>query len=111
MLCDVEAKKVNCVVCKNLSRMFRNYSDQGYFLEKIFPMNNTRFITVSEPKVDSFLHPETLQGLEVPINGLMNDRFAAKTSMDVRDTFATKRRKGEFIGAVCPLRVQKSFGK
>ena len=43
MLCDVEAKKVNCVVCKNLSRMFRNYSDQGYFLEKIFPMNNTRF--------------------------------------------------------------------
>ncbi|MCI8607786.1 MAG: recombinase family protein [Hungatella sp.] len=108
MLCDVEAKKVNCVVCKNLSRMFRNYSDQGYFLEKIFPMNNTRFITVSEPKVDSFLHPETLQGLEVPINGLMNDRFAAKTSMDVRDTFATKRRKGEFIGAFAPYGYKKA---
>ena len=96
------------VVCKNLSRMFRNYSDQGYFLEKIFPMNNTRFITVSEPKVDSFLHPETLQGLEVPINGLMNDRFAAKTSLDVRATFATKRRKGEFIGAFAPMAIKRS---
>ena len=88
--------------------MFRNYSDQGYFLEKIFPMNKTRFITVSDPRVDSFLHPETLQGLEVPINGLMNDRFAAKTSHDVCDTFATKRRKGEFIGAFAPYGYKKA---
>ena len=108
MIHDMEAGKINCIVCKNLSRMFRNYSDQGYFLEKIFPMNRTRFITVSDPKVDSFLHPETLQGLEIPINGLMNDRFAAKTSLDVRDTFATKRRKGEFIGAFAPYGYKKS---
>ncbi len=108
MIRDMEAKRINCVICKNLSRMFRNYSDQGYFLEKIFPMNRTRFITVSEPRVDSFLHPEAIQGLEVPINGLMNDRFAAKTSMDVRDTFATKRRKGEFIGAFAPYGYKKA---
>ena len=108
MIHDMEAGKVNCIICKNLSRMFRNYSDQGYFLEKIFPMNKTRFITVSDPRVDSFLHPETLQGLEVPINGLMNDRFAAKTSLDVRDTFATKRRKGEFIGAFAPYGYKKA---
>lgn len=107
MLHDMEAGKVNCIICKNLSRMFRNYSDQGYFLEKIFPMNKTRFITVSDPKVDSFLHPETLQGLEIPINGLMNDRFAAKTSLDVRSTFATKRRRGEFIGAFAPYGYKK----
>ena len=108
MIHDMEVGKVNCIICKNLSRMFRNYSDQGYFLEKIFPMNKTRFITVSDPKLDSFLHPETLQGLEVPINGLMNDRFAAKTSLDVRDTFATKRRKGEFIGAFAPYGYKKA---
>lgn len=107
MLRDMETGKINCIVCKNLSRMFRNYSDQGYFLEKVFPTNKTRFITVSDPKVDSFLHPETIQGLEVPINGLMNDRFAAKTSHDIRDTFATKRRKGEFIGAFAPYGYQK----
>ena len=88
--------------------MFRNYSDQGYFLEKIFPMHKTRFITVSDPKIDSYLHPEALLGLEIPINGLMNDRFAAKTSFDVRATFATKRRKGEFIGAFAPYGYKKA---
>ena len=107
MVHDMEAGKVNCIICKNLSRMFRNYSDQGYFLEKVFPLHNVRFITVSDPRVDSYLHPETIHGLEVPINGLMNDRFAAKTSLDVRATFATKRRKGEFIGAFAPYGYKK----
>ena len=87
--------------------MFRNYSDQGYFLEKIFPMNKTRFITVSDPRVDSFLHPETLQGLEVPINGLMNDRFAAKTSHDVRDTFATKRRRVNLLERLLHMAIKR----
>lgn len=104
---DVEAGKVNCVICKNLSRAFRNYSDQGYFLESYFPLHNTRFITLGDPKVDSFLMPETIQNLEVPITGLMNDRFACKTSNDVRDTFNTKRRNGEFIGAFAPYGYEK----
>lgn len=108
MMHDVETGKVNCVVCKNLSRAFRNYSDQGYFLENYFPLHNTRFITISDPKVDSFLRPETIQNLEVPITGLMNDRFACKTSNDIRDTFNTKRRNGEFIGAFAPYGYAKA---
>lgn len=108
MIQDMEKGSINCIICKNLSRMFRNYSDQGYFLEKVFPLHHVRFITVSEPKIDSFLYPDVLNGLEIPINGLMNDRFAAKTSRDIRDTFDTKRRKGEFIGAFAPYGYQKS---
>lgn len=37
MIRDAEAGRVNCIICKNLSRAFRNYADQGYYLEKIFP--------------------------------------------------------------------------
>ncbi|HBN81030.1 MAG TPA: recombinase, partial [Ruminococcaceae bacterium] len=37
MLRGIEAGKIDCVVCKNLSRAFRNYADQGYFLENYFP--------------------------------------------------------------------------
>ena len=76
MLCDVERGKVNCIVCKNLSRAFRNYSDQGYFLESYFPKFHTRFVTLGDPKVDTFTDPEVVSGMEVPISGLMNDRFA-----------------------------------
>ena len=80
MIHDVEAKKANCVICKNLARAFRNYSDQGYFIESFFPLHGTRFITLGDPKVDTYLNPEAVSGMEVPINGLMNDRFAAQTS-------------------------------
>ena len=99
MITDIEEGKVNCVICKTLSRAFRNYSDQGYYLESYFQQKKVRFISMDDPKIDTFTNPEALTGLEVPITGLMNDRFAAKTSSDVRRTFDHKRRNGEFIGA------------
>ncbi len=99
---DVESKSVNCVVCKTLSRAFRNYSDQGYFLENFFPKHQTRFISIGGPHVDSYCNPEAITGLEVPITGLMNDRFAGKTSEDIRRTFYMKRKNGDFIGAFAP---------
>lgn len=104
---DIETGAVNCVICKTLARAFRNYSDQGYFLENFFPRHATRFITLGEPKVDSFLNPEVVTGYEVPISGIMNDRYAGRTSMDVRRTFDMKRRKGEFIGSFAPYGYRK----
>lgn len=102
MVGDIEAGKVNCVICKTLSRCFRNYSDQGRFIEQLLPAYHCRFIAVSNPHVDTYADPDCTQGMEIPINGLMNDRYAAKTSADVRRTFDTKRRRGEFIGAFAP---------
>jgi len=57
--------------------------------------------------VDTYLNPEAVSGMEVPINGLMNDRFAYSTSSSVRRTFDTKRRNGEFIGAFAPYGYSK----
>ena len=102
MISDIEDGKVNCVMCKTLSRAFRNYSDQGYYLEYYFQQKKVRFISTGDPKIDTYKNPEAITGLEVPITGLMNDRYAAKTSNDVRRTFDHKRRKGEFIGAFAP---------
>lgn len=108
MIHDAETKRINCIICKNLARAFRNYSDQGYFLETFFPLHQIRFVTLGEPKVDTYLNPEVVNGMEVPINGLMNDRFAFATSSSVRRTFDTKRRNGEFIGAFAPYGYAKN---
>lgn len=108
MIRDVEEGRINCIICKNLSRAFRNYSDQGYFLENFFPRFHTRFITLGDPEIDTFYNPEGILGLEVPINGLMNDRYAYKTSCDIRRTFDNKRKRGEFIGAFAPYGYRKS---
>jgi site-specific DNA recombinase len=99
---------VNCIVCKTLSRAFRNYADQGYYLESFFPRYGVRFISLAGPYVDSYLQPEALFGYEVPISGIMNDRYAARTSMDVRRTLDMKRRQGEFIGAFAPYGYTKN---
>ncbi len=96
---DIEIGKVNCILCKALDRSFRNYADQGYYLEYFFPLYKVRFISVGNPAIDTFKNPDVVTGLEVPITGLMNDRFAAVTSSKIRATFNMKRRKGEFIGA------------
>jgi DNA invertase Pin-like site-specific DNA recombinase len=102
MVQDIEQGRVNCMICKTLSRAFRNYADQGYYLEEYFQQKNVRFICMGDPKVDTFTNPEAIYGLDVPMTGVMNDRFAAQTSNAVRRTFATKRRNGEFIGAFAP---------
>jgi len=99
----VEDGRINCIVVKTLSRAFRNYADQGRYLEQVFPRLGVRFISTSNPFVDSFNDPDAINnGMEIPINGLMNDRFAAKTSADIRRTFDAKRKRGEFIGAFAP---------
>jgi len=107
MMKDIEDKRVNCVIVKDLARAFRNYSDQGFFLETFFPTHNIRFITVGSPKIDSYLNPESINGFDVPITGVMNDRYCKKTSDDIRRTFDMKRRKGEFIGAFAPYGYSK----
>ena len=49
MIDDVKAGLVNCIICKTLARTFRNYADQGYYLEELFPLYNTRFICLGSP--------------------------------------------------------------
>lgn len=45
MLQVLEQQKANCVIVKSLSRAFRNYADQGYYLEEYFPSpQNTVYI-------------------------------------------------------------------
>lgn len=103
MIEDVKAGLVNCIICKTLARTFRNYADQGYYLEEFFPLYKTRFICLGSPAFDTYKNPESItDGMDVPITGLMNDRYAARTSNDVRRTFNMKRRNGEFIGAFAP---------
>lgn len=104
---DVKRGRINCIITKNLSRAFRNSANQGKFLEEFIPLYNTRFISLYEPRIDTFLNPEVVHSLEVSITGFMNEQYAYKTSVDVRRTLDTKRKKGEFIGAFAPYGLKK----
>ena len=107
MVSDVQTGRINCIFVKNLSRAFRNSANQGRFLEEFIPLYNTRFVSLYEPAVDTFLNPESVHSLEVSITGFINEQYAYKTSVDVRRTFQYKREKGEFIGAFAPYGYAK----
>lgn len=102
MIDDIESGEVNCVVSKMLSRVFRNYADQGYFLEEYFPRMGIRFITIDSPKVDTYKNPSAVHGYELPLNGIVNDRIAESTSRAVRQTFKNMRKNGKFQGGFPP---------
>ena len=102
MIEDIKKGYVNCVIAKTLARSFRNYSDQGYYLEEFFPRMGTRFITLETPRVDTYANPEQLQGYELPLNGIVNGRYAEATSTAIRQTFQHMRRQGKFQGGFPP---------
>ena len=42
MIRDIEMRKINVVLTKDLSRLSRNYLQAGYYMEDFFPSHNYR---------------------------------------------------------------------
>ncbi len=98
LLADIYAKKVNCVIVKDLSRLSRNYTEAGSLIENLFVQMNVRFISLTEG-VDSYKNPDSVSSILVPITNVINDQYCYQTSKKIRQVFDYKRRNGEFIGA------------
>lgn len=102
LLADITSRKINCVIVKDLSRLSRNYTDAGSLIENLFVQLNVRFISLTE-SVDSFLNPDSVSSIIVPITNVMNDQYCYQTSKKIRQVFDYKRRNGEFIGSFAPF--------
>ena len=99
MLGDIKKGRINCVIVKDLARSFRNYSDQGYYLDDWFPRFNVRFISLYHQPLDSYKEPQNMRSIAVPIQGVLNENHCAETSDKIREVFDMKRRNGEHIGS------------
>ena len=108
LLADIETKRVNCVIVKDLSRLSRNYIEAGYYLENYFVNHNIRFISLELPALDSYKHPEFMNSLIVPIQNIINDDFCRQTSVKIRGVLNVKRSNGDFIGAFAPYGYKKN---
>lgn len=107
LLSDIYSKKVNCVIVKDLSRLSRNYTDAGSLIEILFVQMNVRFISLAEG-IDSYLNPDSISNLIVPITNVINDNFCYQTSKKIRQVFDMKRRNGSFIGSFAAYGYQKN---
>ena len=102
MMEDVKEQRINCIICKDLSRFARNYIDAGRYLEKILPFMGVRFIAIND-NYDSRGERTEADSLIVPFKNLINDAYCKDISMKIRSQLEIKRKMGEFIGAFTPF--------
>ncbi|MDD3334012.1 MAG: recombinase family protein [Eubacteriales bacterium] len=95
MIRDIEQKKVNMVITKDLSRLGRDYIMTGHYMERFFPENRVRYLSLLDgidTGVDSTANDIT------PFRAIMNDMYAKDISKKIKSVKRDKQRKGQFIG-------------
>ena len=95
---DLRAKKIDCIIVKDLSRFARNCIEIGNYLSIVFPYLKTRFICIND-NVDSYLDPESLDNLSTKFKNLINDEYCRDISVKVRSSLTIRRKNGEYIGS------------
>ena len=103
MIADIEARKVGCVITKDLSRLGRNYIEAGTYIEIFFPKHNVRYIAVTDG-VDSLTSPE----LDItPFKNILNDMYSRDISKKVLAGRMTRSRQGKFCGGTPPYGLKR----
>lgn len=105
MISDIESKKINLVITKDLSRLGRDYIDTGYYLERYFPTKNVRYIAISDG-IDTYQNNGNND--MSPFKSVINDMYAKDISKKIRAVMDAKRMNGEFIGAFAPYGYLKN---
>ena len=95
---DIMQKQVDCVIVKDLSRFGRNYIDAGHYFERVFPLLDVRFISVTD-NIDSVKNPQSMNNIMVPFKNLINDEYCRDISNKVRSSLDMKRKQGKHIGS------------
>ena len=103
MLTDMEDKKINCVIVKDLSRFGRDYIDTGWYIERYFPEKEIRFIAVND-NVDTLQRDHDML---MPIRNIFNQQYAVDISKKVSTAFRTKQEEGQFIGSFASYGYKK----
>ncbi|MDO5408959.1 MAG: recombinase family protein [Lachnospiraceae bacterium] len=98
MMNDVKAKKIDCIVVKDLSRFGRNYIEVGRYLQQVFPFMGIRFIAIND-SVDSGKKQTDAEQFVLPFKNLFNDSYCKDISIKVRSQLAIKRKNGDFVGS------------
>lgn len=93
---DIQRKKINLVVVKDLSRLGRDHVKTGYYIETYFPENKVRFISIME-SYDSIKNQASNDSSTFII--ACNDYYSKQNSLKIRNVLDDKRKNGKFIGS------------
>jgi DNA invertase Pin-like site-specific DNA recombinase len=100
MITDIEKKRVNMVITKDMSRLGRDYIMTGHYMERYFPENNVRYVSLLDG-IDTFSDSSTND--ITPFKAIMNDMYAKDISKKITSVKRAKQEKGLFIGSKAPF--------
>ena len=102
----VRESKVDCIIVKDFSRFGRNSIEMGYFLEMVFPLFRTRFISISDG-FDSNDYKEDTGGMQVAFKFLMHEYYSHDMSKKTKAAKYAKMKRGEYQSVICPYGYRK----
>ena len=97
MIKDIENKKINLVIVKDLSRLGRDHVNTGYFMERFFPENRVRFISIMESYDSAKVQASNDSSTFIVA---CNDYYSKQNSNKIRDVLHSKKVQGKYIGSV-----------
>ncbi len=107
MLTDIENKKVNCVIVKDLSRLGRNSIDTGYYVEQYFAQHKVRFIALND-MFDTADESNSRNGIILPLKNMVNEAYALDIGKKIKSAAHQAMLDGDYIGARAPFGYKKS---
>lgn len=105
----VRQSKIDCIIVKDFTRFGRNAIDTGYFIERVFPLYRTRFISVHDD-FDSANFKEDTGGMEVAFKYLISEYYSKDLSEKSKSAKYTKMKKGEYQSVICNYGYKKGAG-
>ena len=108
MISDIEQKRINMVITKDLSRLGREYIQTGYYIENYFPEHMVRYVAINDG-IDTFSNCTSND--VTPFKSIMNDMYAKDISKKVRSVIKEKQKKGEYMCTVAPYGYKKDISQ
>ena len=105
MIKDIQAGKVNMVITKDLSRLGRDYIETGEYVEKWFPENNVRYVSVTDG-IDTFSKNNGNNDI-APFKAILNDMYSKDLSKKIKTALHTMQKNGKWVGSREPLGYMK----
>jgi DNA invertase Pin-like site-specific DNA recombinase len=102
MIQDIENKKINLIIVKDLSRFGRLSSKISYYLEEFFIEKGVRFIAVTDD-IDTG-HIETSEEM-VQFKAFFNEWFLRDTSRKVRNGKKARAKEGKVMTTYPTYRI------
>ncbi len=107
MIKDIEDKKVQCVVVRDLSRLGRSTKVSEY-INEYFPGKKVRFIAVNDSVDKRYYDIDAGDDMMIDVKSMFNGLYPKDISKKVRSTFRSKQENGQFIGAFASFGYVKS---